>query len=108
MANDSEKFYSASLDHSIMEWELPNNLVNSNPFESYGKAISNRTKILNGHKNSVWDLCVHPTKPSLLFSIKEPFSSIKSPKSDAHDSQLKNSALSLKPFYFLQIALIQF
>ena len=68
MANNGENFYSASLDHSIMEWELPNNLVNSNPFESYGKAISNRTKILNGHKNSVWDLCVHPAKSSLLFS----------------------------------------
>jgi len=65
---EGTEFFSAGLDHQIMKWKLPDDPMSTDPFESHGTAISRRLRVLEGHKDAVWDVAVHPQKDSLLFS----------------------------------------
>ncbi|XP_063712529.1 striatin-3-like [Symsagittifera roscoffensis] len=62
IAPDGDKMFSCSTDGTIHSWMLPNG--NNDPYDPYETTVS--LGIYKEHKDAVWDLAYHPSKPLLL------------------------------------------
>ena len=62
IAPAGDRMFSCSTDGTIHSWMLPNG--NTDPYDPYETTVS--LGILKEHRDAVWDLSYHATKPLLL------------------------------------------